>query len=269
MSYRFELHRFVSGLDRVESLLRTDTNVAAALAGALAADLEKAACVGCGAGADATSSAAPLYATRSEIFRREWEKARGEGTAALCGLLRWRLLVILADLTGEVERYYEAALARPDLAVSRAALGCALARAGKFAVAVTHLRVAVNADPLDRQAARAYFGALGQNGQADEQRRFAATQRRLARTNPQGIAKEDWFEKCPPAGDELVSIVMLCSNQLEITRLCLDSVFRHTRRPYELIVVDNGSTDGTPAYLAQLESRCRTDCLSVRAPTDG
>lgn len=36
---------------------------------------------------------------------------------------------------------------------------------------------------------------------------------------------------------------------------CLESLLRWPRAPYELILVDNGSTDGTPAYLDTL--RCR------------
>jgi glycosyltransferase involved in cell wall biosynthesis/Flp pilus assembly protein TadD len=58
-----------------------------------------------------------------------------------------------------------------------------------------------------------------------------------------------------PAGDELASVIILCCNQLDFTRLCLESVLCHTRAPYELILVDNGSTDGTPAYLEDLRGR--------------
>ncbi len=49
--------------------------------------------------------------------------------------------------------------------------------------------------------------------------------------------------------------MILCCNQLDYTRRCLESVFRHTRAPYELIVVDNGSTDDTPAYLEEIRAR--------------
>jgi FkbM family methyltransferase len=47
----------------------------------------------------------------------------------------------------------------------------------------------------------------------------------------------------------LTSIVVVAHNQLAYTRRCLDSVRRFTDEPYELIVVDNGSSDGTPEYL--------------------
>ena len=40
----------------------------------------------------------------------------------------------------------------------------------------------------------------------------------------------------------LTSIVIVTHNQLEYTRQCLDSIRRLTDEPYELIVVDNGST---------------------------
>jgi len=45
------------------------------------------------------------------------------------------------------------------------------------------------------------------------------------------------------------SIVIVTYNQLPYTRLCVDSILRLTDEPYELIFVDNGSTDGTPHYL--------------------
>ena len=51
-------------------------------------------------------------------------------------------------------------------------------------------------------------------------------------------------------GSALASIIIPCWNQLEFTRLCIRSLVRHTRPPWELIVIDNGSTDGTAAYLA-------------------
>jgi GT2 family glycosyltransferase len=47
----------------------------------------------------------------------------------------------------------------------------------------------------------------------------------------------------------LASVVVPCFNQLEFTRLCVPSLFAHTKQSWELIVVDNGSTDGTPQYL--------------------
>src|SRR5262249_32561918 len=66
---------------------------------------------------------------------------------------------------------------------------------------------------------------------------------------------EDWFANAPPPGDELASILILCCDQLDCTRQCLESILRCTRRPYELIIVDNASTDGTAAYLEEIRRR--------------
>ncbi|MFB5762020.1 glycosyltransferase family 2 protein [Paenibacillus medicaginis] len=43
--------------------------------------------------------------------------------------------------------------------------------------------------------------------------------------------------------------MILTRNQIALTQACLESIRRHTREPYELILVDNGSTDGTLDYL--------------------
>ncbi len=51
----------------------------------------------------------------------------------------------------------------------------------------------------------------------------------------------------------LASIIVPCWNQREFTRLCVQGLLRHTRRPWELIVIDNGSTDGTGDYLAGVQ----------------
>lgn len=51
----------------------------------------------------------------------------------------------------------------------------------------------------------------------------------------------------PPDG--LTSIIVPCFNQREYTRHCLRALAKYTRPPWELIVVDNGSEDGTAAYI--------------------
>src|ERR1700678_3054890 len=48
----------------------------------------------------------------------------------------------------------------------------------------------------------------------------------------------------------LASIIITCLNQLEFTRHCVAALKKHTRRPWELIAIDNGSTDHTGVYLA-------------------
>jgi glycosyltransferase involved in cell wall biosynthesis len=47
----------------------------------------------------------------------------------------------------------------------------------------------------------------------------------------------------------LTSIIIPCWSQLEFTKQCLAALKEHTRPSWELIVIDNGSTDGTAIYL--------------------
>ena len=50
----------------------------------------------------------------------------------------------------------------------------------------------------------------------------------------------------------LASIVIVTHDNLDLNRLCLESLVARTEWPsYEVIVVDNGSTDGTPGMLAR------------------
>ncbi len=53
----------------------------------------------------------------------------------------------------------------------------------------------------------------------------------------------------PDEAQKLSSIVILTYNQLDYTRITIDSIRRHTKSPYEIIIVDNASTDGTVEYL--------------------
>jgi len=52
----------------------------------------------------------------------------------------------------------------------------------------------------------------------------------------------------------MTSIVIVTRNQATYTRLCIESILRHTAAPYEIIVVDNGSTDGTVDYLKSVRT---------------
>jgi GT2 family glycosyltransferase len=61
------------------------------------------------------------------------------------------------------------------------------------------------------------------------------------------------FEETAAPLVPLVSIIVVVHNNLLFTRMCLESVLANTDwRWLELIVVDNGSTDGTQEYLSEL-----------------
>lgn len=48
--------------------------------------------------------------------------------------------------------------------------------------------------------------------------------------------------------------MMVTYNRLDLTRQTIDRLYKSTKVPFELVVVDNGSTDGTVEYLASLQA---------------
>ena len=204
----------------------------------------------------------PLYPLDDATTRCEWERAvcvsGGDPVAEVeskRAVVRWRLHALLARLTGELSEYHEAAVVRPEHAATRAALGCALARGGRLGDALSHLRAAVGADPFDRAAARALAAALADSDEPAGVRRFARQQRWLSAAVADAVPAEEWFTATGPAGDELVSVVIVVHDLPELTRLCLDSVVRHTRPPFEVVVVDNGSGPETADLLGSFTRR--------------
>ncbi|VTR91662.1 Putative glycosyltransferase OS=Singulisphaera acidiphila (strain ATCC BAA-1392 / DSM 18658 / VKM B-2454 / MOB10) GN=Sinac_0355 PE=4 SV=1: Glycos_transf_2 [Gemmata massiliana] len=65
----------------------------------------------------------------------------------------------------------------------------------------------------------------------------------------------------------LISVLVLCCGQLEYTRLCVPSVLKFARLPFEVIAVDSGALDGTAEYWAGIQaaatSRVEIVCSSV------
>src|ERR1043166_339451 len=55
----------------------------------------------------------------------------------------------------------------------------------------------------------------------------------------------------------LVSIIITTYNSVSVISECLSSLFQQDYQPIEIIIVDNCSTDGTPAVLRQLDHRVR------------
>jgi glycosyltransferase involved in cell wall biosynthesis/predicted O-methyltransferase YrrM len=190
-----------TGLNRLECLVGLEqTDAAVAEGHRLLALLEG------GPTCDAAVLDAGHFPPAFDHFRVEWERAAwtnaGDPDAearAKADLLRWRLHMLLADVTGNVEHYQASVRARPDLPVSRAALGCALGRAGRIAEAVEHLRAAVAGNPFDLEAARALYEALRQAGDDEGRQRLVGERRRLARAAPQVVPAEAWFADSPNA----------------------------------------------------------------------
>lgn len=64
------------------------------------------------------------------------------------------------------------------------------------------------------------------------------------------------------------SIVLLAHDGLADTRRALEAVLMHTQAPYELVLVDNGSGDGTRAYFHELQAAGRAPVRVIENPTN-
>lgn len=195
-------------------------------------------------------------------FRVEWDRAAhdllGDPAAEASAqrrLLRWRLHSLLAQVTGEVAHGYAALAAGPELPSASAALGQHLLTRGQPLLALPHLRAAVAGHPLDRASAFALDQALGATGCRRAQGALRQHRRLLAQAAPHLVPPESWFQTRAATAGDLVSIIILCCNELPYTQACLESLWQHTRFPFEVILVDNGSSDGTAAFLDALKSQ--------------
>ena len=77
----------------------------------------------------------------------------------------------------------------------------------------------------------------------------AKLMRELGEVDPMKIWGMDWFQPHLNPLQDLVSIIIPTLNGLQYTKACIDSIRRRTIHPCEIIVVDNGSTDGTVEFL--------------------
>jgi GT2 family glycosyltransferase/glycosyltransferase involved in cell wall biosynthesis len=66
---------------------------------------------------------------------------------------------------------------------------------------------------------------------------------------PEGELKPPRAATYEPEIKDIVSIIIPTNNRLGMLRKCIDSIYSHTSTPFEIVVVDNGSTDGTREYL--------------------
>jgi len=68
--------------------------------------------------------------------------------------------------------------------------------------------------------------------------------------------------------DTLIDIVIITWNSLPYLRFCIQSIRKYTELPYRLIIVDNGSTDGTGKYIEKLNEikKCITNHENLGYP---
>ena len=55
----------------------------------------------------------------------------------------------------------------------------------------------------------------------------------------------------PPPDDPVVTVVVPTCNRRELIGRCLEALRRQGYGPFEIVIVDDGSTDDTPALLEQ------------------
>jgi tetratricopeptide (TPR) repeat protein len=195
---------FVAALNLVEALAELGES-------ALATEGARHVLVDLDRGLDPRFLDAPHFPPQIDAFRVEWERAAflhagstAQEARAKTELIHWRLHALLADLTGDMIHFQEAALARPGVARTRAALGCALGRAGRFAESLPHLRHAVEANPLDADAARALAQSLTEVKDSAGRDALAQLRRDLARAAPGLIRQDAWFAETPPSAAQAI-----------------------------------------------------------------
>ena len=67
----------------------------------------------------------------------------------------------------------------------------------------------------------------------------------------------------------MVSVIVLAHNHARYTRNCLNSIFDTRPHDFEIIIVDNGSTDETPQTLAQAQRAAKEKGLALRVLSPG
>jgi len=145
---------------------------------------------------DPTVLNAGHYPSFFDDFRVSWECAAWEHAgaaeneiAAKRNLICWRLHLLLGKLTEDLAHLRQAAKARPELAISHAALGMALAGRKQWTEAAVHLRRALDLNPFDGQTAQALFEALG-----EAQTGLACDYRLLHKAAAGMIPAEPWLQ---------------------------------------------------------------------------
>lgn len=106
-----------------------------------------------------------------------------------------------------------------------------------------HLYVAENASDFAQKIDQ----AISEDNQEMAERRKRLAQRHTWESRYQQI------ESGIVQASRRASVIIVTYNNLALTRLCLESLFRNTEYPnYEVIVVDNSSSDDTQSYLLKL-----------------
>ncbi len=86
---------------------------------------------------------------------------------------------------------------------------------------------------------------------------------RIGAPRPEHVARHASFSRPVAPRDGVVSVVIPVWNNWKLTRACVDSLVEHAEAPLEIVIVDNGSTDGTARGLAELAERSDVNVIVV------
>src|SRR5262249_11893327 len=90
---------------------------------------------------------------------------------------------------------------------------------------------------------------------AEDDRQLVAKRRSFAKENTWADRYRS-IESATTSVTPQASIIVVTFNNFALNLLCLESIIRNTEYPnYEVVVVDNNSTDGTQAYLRHLAAQ--------------
>ncbi|HPW54399.1 MAG TPA: glycosyltransferase [Thermoanaerobaculaceae bacterium] len=127
--------------------------------------------------------------------------------------------------------------------------------AGKPVVAVPIPEVALLAPLVRLASTAAEMEVQISEALAEDDAELVERRRAFARDNTWARRYADLAPRVA-ATFPLASIIVVTYHNLALTQKCLDSVLARTEWPcFEVVVVDNGSTDGTPDYLRAMAER--------------
>lgn len=80
---------------------------------------------------------------------------------------------------------------------------------------------------------------------------------------PEGKLKTPRSAEVLPQKEKMVSIIIPTAGRLDLLKQCINSIYSNTSTPFEIIIVDNGSSDGTMEYLLA-EMKIRKNLRHIR-----